>query len=271
MKDQTYRIGVDHVLKRIVEAPDLSVILGSGLGHFATRLKRSVTFDTHTIPGHPASTVEGHPGRIVIGKIGRINVLAFQGRVHYYEFGTYEGVLYPVILSHQLGVRRLIITNAAGGINLSFFPGNLMLIVDHVNFMQENPIRKFRFPSMKYKHAHYYSPTFISIAEQAAAEIDLPIRSGVYCAVKGPNYETAAEVKMLSRLGADAVGMSTVPEATLANQLDIEVLGISLISNMATGISRSRQSHTDVTTVARTAASDLTVLLERVIEKIFQH
>lgn len=267
----TYSKGIDHVLKRIAKAPDIAVILGSGLGHFATRLQRTVIIDTDTIPGYPTFTVKGHPGRIVVGRIGVINVLTFQGRIHYYEFGNYDGVLFPIILSHQLGVRRLIITNTAGGINRNFSPSDLMLIVDHMNFMGENPIQSFRFPSKRHKHAPYYSPTLISVAKQAAAEIDLPIRSGVYCAVKGPNYETGAEVEMLYRLGADAVGMSTVPEVTLAHQFDIEVLGISLISNMATGITRFRHSHVDVTTVARIAAGNLTVLLERVISKISKH
>ncbi len=271
MSVDNYREGVDFVSKNIRGTPDVVVILGSGLAQFGAQLEEKSIIDIHTIPGLPAPTVEGHPGRIVCGRIGSGTVLVFQGRTHYYEFGNYNGVLFPVILAQQLGVRRLFITNAAGGINRNLSPCDLMLIVDHLNLMHEDPARSIRLPHGKHEHTPYYSPALIKLAKQSAAEINLPIRSGVYCAVKGPNYETVAETEMLSRLGADAVGMSTVPEVMLAHRLGIDVLGVSVISNMATGISRTKHSHSDVTAVAKIAARNLTALLERLITKILMN
>lgn len=262
---ETYRQGVDNVLKSVGQTPDLAVILGSGLGGFANRLHKRITIDTRGIPGYPTFTVEGHPGRIVHGYVANVRVLAFQGRIHHYECGNYEWPLFPVVLSHQLGLRRLIITNTAGGINRSFSPRDLMVIVDHMNFMDDDPLRPFQFPPEARRHTPCYSPTLIDLAQQAASEIGLPLQTGVYCGVKGPSYETAAEIEMLHRLGADAVGMSTVPEATLAHQLGVEVLGISLISNMATGIAQSRHTHTEVTSIAKIAGGNLSKLLVRIM------
>ncbi|MGP8330327.1 MAG: purine-nucleoside phosphorylase [Methanosarcinaceae archaeon] len=235
-----------------IEKP-VGIILGSGLGSFADILESPVSLDTHTIPHYPVSTVEGHKGRWVLGRINTQQVLVLQGRVHFYEGYSMQQVVYPVHLLADLGVDKLIVTNAAGGINLNFAPGDLMLISDHVNLMGDNPLigsnnprLGTRFPDMSAP----YSSAFIKIAEQAALDLKIKIQKGVLFAGKGPTYETAAETRMLRLLGADAITMSTIPEVITAVYRSMQVLGISCISNLATGLSAHKLDHKEVTETA---------------------
>lgn len=200
------------------------------------------------IPHFPQSTVEGHQGQLVIGKLKGKNVIAMQGRFHYYEGYAMEQVTFPVRVMQALGVHSLIVTNAAGGINTNFQPGDLMVITDHINNFGTNPLigpneaSLERFPDM----SHAYDRAYIKKAFEGAKKLDIPLKEGVYAGNTGPTYETPAEVNMLRILGADAVGMSTVPEVIVAKHVGMRVLGISCISNMAAGILNKPLSHEEV-------------------------
>lgn len=265
MRTDLYREGLHYVRELIGEKPHFAVILGSGLGDFAERLKRKVVIETSKIPGYPRLTVAGHSGKIAVGVLGTARVMVFQGRVHFYEFADYHGVFFPIHLLHDLGVPRLIVTNAAGGINRTFAPMDLMLIVDHLNFTFHSPEGVLRASTTRFRHGRYYSPELSETAWQVSRKLNIPLRSGVYCGLLGPSYETHAEIEMLSRAGADAVGMSTVKEVALAHRFGIEVLGISIISNMATGITHTKHSHEEVTNVAKAGSRTLSLLLEGII------
>ncbi|MCI0513381.1 purine-nucleoside phosphorylase [candidate division KSB1 bacterium] len=236
-----------------IEKP-IAIILGSGLGGFASVLESPRQLLTSQIPHYPISTVEGHAGRWILGTLNRAQILVLQGRVHFYEGYTMQQVVYPIHLLADLGVETLIVTNAAGGINRQYLAGDLMLILDHVNLMSDNPligphIPRFgpRFPDMS---APYYPP-YLAIAEQAALDLKIKLQQGVLFASKGPSYETAAEVHMLRMLGADAITMSTVPEVIAAVQRGLKVLGISCISNLATGLNPEKLDHQEVTATAK--------------------
>jgi purine-nucleoside phosphorylase len=245
--------------------PRVALILGSGLGGFADTIKHREVVPAADVPHYPRSTVPGHKGVLVFGELGQISILAFQGRVHLYETGATESVTYPVRLAHALGAKTLIVTNAAGGINRRFEPGDLMLIADQLSFtasdrsMYVPPTRGVQLP---------YSPHLIDTALNVAGRLAIPVHRGVYAGVRGPSYETAAEVAMLDRIGADAVGMSTVPEVETAATLGMQVLGISCITNKATGIGTTRLSHDDVTVVANKVKADFTKLLTGIIHSL---
>lgn len=247
----------------------VGVILGSGLGSFADVLESPIYLETASIPHYPHSTVEGHKGRWVYGRINKTQVLAIQGRVHHYEGYTLQQVVFPVHLLADLGVTRLIVTNAAGGINLNFAAADLMLIVDHVNLMGDNPLigphpERFgaRFPDM----SQPYAADYIQIAEQAALDLRIKVRKGVLFALKGPSYETAAEIRMLRLLGADAITMSTVPEVIAAVQRGMKVLGISCITNLATGMTSQKLDHREVTeTAARIQENFVRLMIEFIL------
>ncbi|HEX8098209.1 MAG TPA: purine-nucleoside phosphorylase, partial [Pyrinomonadaceae bacterium] len=220
------------------EEPRVALVLGSGLGAFADELDEGVAIPYEEIPGFARPTVEGHAGRLVLGKVSGVQVAAMQGRFHFYEGYSFEEVIFPVRTFGVLGVRSLVLTNAAGGISVGFEQGALMVISDHLNLMGSNPLRgpndeRFgtRFPDMSEVYARDYQE--IAVAE--AREMGLELRRGIYAALSGPSYETPAEIHMLRVLGADAVGMSTVPEAIAARQMGLKVLGISCITNMAAG------------------------------------
>src|SRR5699024_3806700 len=229
--------------------PEIGLILGSGLGVMADDIKNPVIIPYEEIPHFPTSTVSGHKGRLVIGTLHNKQVIAMQGRFHYYEGYTMEQVTFPVRVMSELSIHSLIITNAAGGINHSFSPGNLMLIEDHLNLMGTNPLigsndPKFgvRFPDM----SRVYDKEYMEIASTCANELNIELQTGVYVGNTGPTYETPAEVEMLRALGGDAVGMSTVPEAIIAAHANLRILGISCISNMASGILDKELSHDEV-------------------------
>jgi len=259
------------IRSRISVEPRIALVLGSGLGGFADDFEEAVAIPYEDIPGFVRSTAQGHAGRLVIGKVDSVPVLAMQGRVHYYEGYSLEEVTFPVRTFGLLGVKTLILTNAAGGINVQLAQGALMVISDHLNLMGVNPLRgpndeRFgpRFPDMSAVYSHELQEL---VVEEARA-INVEVRRGKYGALSGPSYETPAEITMLRELGADAVGMSTVPEAIVARHMGLEVLGISCITNMAAGISDEPISHEEVMATGDRVRATFTELLQRVIAAI---
>lgn len=251
--------------------PQIALVLGSGLGGFADELEEAVAIPYAEIPGFATSTAEGHAGRLVIGKVDDVPVIAMQGRVHYYEGYSLEEVTFPIRAFKLLGVKRLILTNAAGGIDIELNQGALMVISDHLNLMSANPLRgpndeRFgpRFPDMSEAYSRELQE--LTIAEARAMGIE--IRRGIYAALAGPSYETPAEIHMMRGLGADAVGMSTVPETIVARHMGIEVLGISCITNMAAGISDEPINHAEVMETGKRVRAIFTKLLRGIISKM---
>ena len=259
------------IRSRISSEPRIAVVLGSGLGGFADDFEEPVSIPYEDVPGFMRSTAQGHAGRLVIGKIDSVPVLAMQGRVHYYEGYSLEEVTFPVRTFGLLGIKTLVLTNAAGGINVQLTQGALMVISDHLNLMGVNPLRgvndeRFgpRFPDM----SAVYSPELQELVVEEARAIGVEVRRGIYGGLSGPSYETPAEIHLLRNLGADAVGMSTVPEAIVARHMGLEVLGISCITNMAAGISDEPISHEEVMATGDRVRETFADLLRRVISAI---
>ena len=249
----------------------VALVLGSGLGAFAETIENAVKIDYAAIPHFARSTVEGHAGQLVLGKIGGVAVAVQQGRFHFYEGYSLEEVTFPIRVFGLLGIKNIILTNAAGSLNSDFHPGSLMLIKDHINLMGANPLRgkndeRFgaRFPDM----SEIYATNLQKIAAAEALAINMYLRRGVYCGLSGPCYETPAEIRMLREMGADAVGMSTVPEAIVARHQGASVLAISCISNMAAGIGEERINHEEVMETGAQVADVFQNLLQRIINKI---
>jgi purine-nucleoside phosphorylase len=256
------------VRARMTVEPRVAVVLGSGLGGFADDIDEPVAIPYEEIPGFVRSTAEGHVGRLVAGKVDNVPVLAMQGRVHYYEGYSLEEVTFPIRTFRLLGIKTLILTNAAGGINVQLTQGALMVISDHLNLMGDNPLRgpnddRFgpRFPDM----SAVYSPELQELVIEEAKGMGVEVRRGIYGALSGPSYETPAEIHLLRALGADAVGMSTVPEAIVARQMGLEVLGISCITNMAAGIGDEPINHEEVMATGDRVRGTFTELLKRVV------
>jgi purine-nucleoside phosphorylase len=229
-------LNVNHIGKRTRLKPKIAIILGSGLGGLADALTDAVAFDYHELPHFPATTVAGHRGRLLVGKLEDVPVLLLDGRIHVYEGHPMWQVVFPVYVAQKMGATTLMVTNAAGGINPAFHPGTVMLISDHINLTGTSPLigpnapdLGPRFPSMR----DAYDPALRELARRAASEAGIAVAEGVYVAMIGPQYETDAELRMLARLGADAVGMSTVPEVIAARHAGMRVLGISVIANAA--------------------------------------
>ena len=263
---------------------ETAVVLGSGLGAFADELENAVRIPYGEIPGFSVSTVEGHVGQLVLGEIGGVSVAVQQGRFHYYEGYEMDAVVFPVRTFGALGVKNLILTNAAGSLNSDMMPGSLMLISDHLNCFPANPLRgkndaRFgpRFPDM----TEVYDREFQSIAEEEAKAVARErhdkgidavqtdfLNRGIYCGLPGPTYETPAEIHMYRLWGADAVGMSTVPEAIVARHMGIRVLGISCITNLAAGMSGEIIEHEHVMETGARVAEVFKELLQRVIVRI---
>ncbi len=247
--------------------PDLALVLGSGLGALADEVEGAVTLSTADVPHYPQSTVEGHAGRLVLGHLAGRAVLVIQGRVHLYEGHDARDVSFPVRLAHALGVRGLVLTNAAGGINPSFGPGTLMLISDHLNLAFANPLAgpvgegETRFPDL----SNPYDEAWREQARAVALEQRIPYREGVYVWTSGPSYETPAEIRFFARAGADAVGMSTVPEAIQAAALGLPVLGISTITNPAAGLQDVPLDHADVLEVGRQVRDRLAAWVRAIV------
>ena len=262
---------VAFVRQRTASRPTVGVILGSGLGQLVERMEDATAIDYCDVPHFPAPTVAGHAGRMVFGRIGKVDVVAMQGRFHYYEGHDMRTVAYPTAFMKQFGVRTLIVSNSAGGINRDFTPGDLMLITDHINLFATNPLIGLnderlgpRFPDM----TEAYSPRLIGIADSVAGEMGLKFRRGVYAGLSGPCYETAAEIRYLAHGGADAVGMSTVPEVIAARYLGLEVLGISCITNMATGIATVKHAHEEVVRIANEASERFCAVVAATIARL---
>jgi purine-nucleoside phosphorylase len=249
----------------------VALVLGSGLGAFADDLEDAESIPYAEVPGFARPTVEGHAGRLVVGKVGGVVAAAMQGRFHFYEGYTLEEVTFPVRVLHLLGAKSIVLTNAAGGLNNSYAQGALIVISDHLNLLGANPLRgvndeRFgpRFPDMTAVYDHEYVET--AIAE--AREMKLELRRGIYAALPGPSYETPAEIRMFRLLGADAVGMSTVPEAIVARHMGMRVLGISCITNMAAGVLDKPIDHAEVIETGERVRETFAELLRRVIPKL---
>ncbi|MGH4139789.1 purine-nucleoside phosphorylase [Clostridium sp.] len=260
---------VNYIKNKVNNKPVVAVILGSGLGDLANVVENSEYIDYVDIPNFPLTTVAGHEGRLVFGQISGVEVLLMQGRFHYYEGYTMKQVTYPIYVMQQLGIKKLIVTNACGGINTSFSPGSLMIINDFINLISDNPLigvndERFgvRFPDM----SEPYNLELIDSAKAIADEIGVEYKEGIYAGFMGPYYETAAEIVAIGRQGADAVGMSTVPETIAANYLGMDVLGIACITNMATGIQKVKHSHERVVETAQKASVDLCKWVVKIIE-----
>jgi purine-nucleoside phosphorylase len=256
---------VAYLRTRISVTPDVAVILGSGLGRFAESLTGQTAVQSSQIPHYPHSTVEGHKGELVFGTLGSRNVLAVKGRVHFYETGDLNTMLFPVRVIAALGISELVITNAAGGINREFVPGDLMVITDQIN------MTGMALPSdvkAGIRGQRFYDPDLSALVLETAARLGLRVVSGVYAGMQGPSYETGAEVEMLHRLGGDAVGMSTVMETALASALGLRVVGITCITNKATGTSPAKLDHSEVTTVANQVREHFSLLLSSVLARM---
>jgi purine-nucleoside phosphorylase len=261
----------DAIRSRVAEVPAIGIVLGSGLGDFANSLGSAVTIPYATIPHWPASRVIGHDGKLVVGTSGGRTIAALAGRVHAYEGHDLRTVTFAVRALGLLGVKTLLLTNAAGGVNTGFSQGALMVIDDHINLMGGNPLvgendERFgaRFPDM----SEVYSSRLRGIADQAAARMPLRLAHGVYAGLLGPSYETPAEIRYLRTIGADAVGMSTVPEAIAARHMGMDVLGISCITNMAAGVLPQPLNHAEVMETARRIRGQFVALLEGILEQL---
>ncbi len=257
--------------KPYLGVPGIAVVLGSGLGGFAEELKDSVAIPYADIPNFPRSTAIGHAGRLVIGKIGALTVAVMQGRVHQYEGYSSREAAFPVRVLGRLGVKSLVLTNAAGGINSAYSQGALVVLSDHINLQGNNPLNgpndeRFgpRFPGM----SEAYSRCYRRLALDAARELGIDLKEGIYAALPGPSYETPAEIRFLRAIGADLVGMSTVPEVIVARHMGIDVLAISCVTNMAAGMSEGEIHHEEVLQTGERMRGTLLALLSAILPKL---
>ncbi len=262
---------IDYIKDKIKNQPEIGIVLGSGLGDFADAIEDKVEIPYTEIPGFPVSTVKGHDGKLIFGHINSKEVCVMKGRIHYYEGYDIKEVVYPIEVLAGLGIKTIILTNAAGGVNTDFEPADLMIITDHINLMGKNPLigpndedLGSRFPDM----TDLYNKELVEVAENSAKKLGIDIKEGVYMYFTGPSYETAAEVRMARILGADAVGMSTVPEAIIARHRGLKILGISTITNISTGILDTPLDHTEVVEVGKEVAGKFKELLKEIIEEI---
>jgi purine-nucleoside phosphorylase len=263
---------IEYLRGRIPAPPRAVLVLGSGLGGLADEIEEPVSIPFDQIPGFPRRTQElvGHAGRLVVGRFEGVEVAAMQGRFHLYEGWTPAQVALPVRALAALGTQALLLTNAAGGLRPGMEPGDLMLIADHINLMGQNPLigpvapGELRFPDM----SEPYDRAFRDAAEAVALELGISVTQGVYAALPGPSYETPAEIRMLARLGADAVGMSTVPEVLVARALGVRCLGISCITNLAAGLGGATLSHAEVMEVGERVRDRLAALVRGILPRI---
>ena len=261
----------NYIFEKIKAPPKVALVLGSGLGAFADDLAGAVRIPYHRIPGFRSSTVEGHAGTLVIGKVGDVAVAAMQGRIHLYEGYSAKEVAFPMRVFRQLGIRAAILTNAAGAINLSYDQGALVVIRDHINLQGANPLvgandDRFgpRFPDM----TAAYTKTYREIAFAEAQRLGIKLHEGVYAALSGPSYETPAEIRYLKTIGADLVGMSTVPEVIVGRHMGMRMLGISCVTNMAAGILDREIDHAEVMQTGERVKAQFVALLRAVIPRI---
>ena len=259
---------IEYIRKYTALRPQIGLILGSGLGSLTDEMTDSVEIPFEDIPHFAKPTVEGHSGKLVIGSLNGVIVAALSGRYHFYEGYPLSVVTYPVRILGLLGVKKLILTNACGAVNMSFKPGDLMVISDHLNLTFYNPLigknmDEFgpRFPDA----SEIYTKKLRKIAKNAANELDIKLQEGVYAWWTGPSYETPAEIKMIRILGGDAIGMSTVPEALVASHMGMEILGISCLTNMASGILSQKLSHQEVLDVAKEVKTRFQTLVKKIV------
>lgn len=262
---------VEIIRKKTDFVPEIGLILGSGLGEYADRIENKIIIPYSELPNFPVSTVVGHAGQFVMGEICGRKVIAMQGRVHYYEGYSQRLITLPVRIMKALGINKIIITNAAGGVNKNFNPGTLMLITDHINYSGSNPLigENFdefgvRFPDM----SKIYSEKYRKSLKELASNEKINLEEGVYMMFSGPSYETPAEIRMARILGADAVGMSTVPEAIVCSQMGVSVLGISCITNCAAGILDQPLDHKEVMEIANKVKKEFIKILDIALSKV---
>lgn len=265
------RSAAGFICARIEKTPEVALVLGSGLGELAEKISHKVEIAYPEIPGFPVSTVAGHAGKLVIGELEGTQVVCLSGRFHYYEGYEMKDTAFYVRVLKLLGIHTLLLTNAAGGINVSFVPGDLMLITDHFKFFDDSPLRgknseEFgpRFPDM----SNAYDKGLRAVAKEAAKKAQIELKEGVYAYMPGPSYETPAEIRALRVLGADAVGMSTVPETITAVHCGMKVLGISCITNMAAGILDQPLSHQEVFETAQRVKEKFSGLVLQILKEI---
>lgn len=262
---------VTHIQKKCSLKPKVGLILGSGLGAIADTIKDAVKLPYNGIPNFPVSTVKGHAGQLVIGTLENNPVVAMQGRFHYYEGYDMNSITFPVRVMKELGIEKLIVTNAAGAINKKYSPGDLMIINDHLNLQGTNPLigknieeQGTRFPDM----STAYDNNLIKIAHKAGKRLKTKLKEGVYACMTGPSFETPAEVRLLRLLGADAVGMSTAPEVIVANHAGIKCLGISCLTNMAAGVLNQPLNHEEVIETSTRIKETFINLMMEIIKNI---
>lgn len=259
----------EFITARIGAAPRMALVLGSGLGTIAEELDRTVIIPYAEIPGFPRATAPGHAGRLVSGRLGSKPILVMQGRFHFYEGWPLEKLVFPVRVFRALGIERLFLTNASGGVNSSFSPGDFMLIKDHLNLVGRNPCIGPNDETLGprfFDMSQAYSPELRNLARRAGEELGIGLHEGVYAWFSGPSFETPAEIAMARLLGADAVGMSTVPEVIAARHCGLEVLALSCVTNMAAGILDAPISAEEVFAISAARRPELAALLRRVVE-----
>lgn len=254
--------------ERRPNAPQTAIVLGTGLGQLAERIEKLVCIPYADIPNFPVSTVEGHAGQLIFGRLGGRDVMAMEGRFHYYEGYTMQQVTFPVRVMHELGIRTLFVSNAAGGMNPAFSIGDLMVITDHINFMPENPLHGPnvppgpRFPDM----SEAYSRELIARADEIAARNGIKVQHGVYLATQGPAFETPAEYRMFASWGADAVGMSTVPEVIVANHCGMRCFGMSIITDLGGFGEPVKVTHEEVQRAAAAVQPLMAIIMEELVK-----
>ena len=259
----------DFLKSKMHTHPETAIILGTGLGSLANEITDKYEIGYETIPNFPVSTVEGHSGKLIFGKLGNKDIMAMQGRFHFYEGYSMKEVTFPIRVMRELGIKTLFVSNAAGGMNPSFEIGDLMIITDHINFFPEHPLRGKnipygpRFPDM----SEAYNQALIRKADEIANEKGIKVQHGIYIGTQGPTYETPAEYKMFRILGADAVGMSTVPEVIVANHCGIQVFGISVITDLGVEGKIVEVTHEDVQKAADAAQPLMTTIMRELINR----
>ncbi len=272
MSELTQRLDLtaDWLRERIGQVPDTAIVLGSGLGALASMIGDKVEIPYEQIPGFPQTTVPGHAGMLIFGLLEGVPVVCMKGRFHHYEGYDMGTVVFPVRVFHRLGVRNLFLTNAAGGVNLSFRPGDLMAVTDHIGLWADSPLRGPnedelgpRFPDA----SRIYDPQWVMVATDVARRSGFELRQGVYAYCRGPAFETPAEIRALRTLGADAVGMSTVPEAIAARHMGMRVIAISCITNMAAGILDQPLTHEEVMETGKMVEKRFSALVAGIVAR----
>ncbi|HSD08241.1 purine-nucleoside phosphorylase [Flavobacterium sp.] len=261
---------VSYIKEKINFDPEYGIILGSGLGGFTEEIAIDYILPYNEIPNFPVSTVQGHNGVLVFGKVGDKKVIAMQGRFHYYEGYSMKEVTFPVRVMKYLGVEKLIVSNASGGVNSNFRVGSIMIIKDHINFMPEHPLRgknDERFGPRFVNMSQPYSVDLIEKAKNIAQDLNIEIHEGIYLGLQGPTFETLAEYKMVKILGADCVGMSTVPEVIVARHMELETFGVSVITDMGDEESILSISHDEVLEAAKSAEPNVRALIRELIKR----